>query len=311
MREVSNSNNSVLDELRGSGRTWPRISVVTPSFNQAAYLEQAIDSVLSQRYPDLEYIMIDGGSTDGSIDIIRRHEKQLAYWISEPDGGHYEGVNKGFARSTGEIMGWINSDDMYCPWALRTVASVMTALPEIEWLTTVRPLTWTCGGLCAGVNKIAGYSKRSLLDGCHLPNEQRFFGWIQQESTFWRRSLWERAGGVLRTQFRLAADFDLWARFYDHTDLYAVDSPLGGFRYQPEQRSRKVDEYLSEANTSLEEARRRNSWKQSWRALHLARSIPWLSRVAPRWPRYAGISVKPTDPERSDSGWRAVRFSFG
>jgi glycosyltransferase involved in cell wall biosynthesis len=310
MRDAPNGNNAKQDASRGLAAGWPRITIVTPSFNQAAYLEETIASVLSQGYPNLEYMIIDGGSTDGSVDIIRRHEKHLAYWVSEPDGGHYDGVNKGLSRATGEIMGWINSDDLYCPWAFRTVAGVIMALSDVEWLTTFNPLTWTSGGFCAGVNHIGGYSKASFLDGCHLPNEQRFVGWIQQESTFWRRSLWDRCGARLRTQFPLAADFDLWARFYDHTELYGVSAPLGGFRYQPDQRSRRLDEYLREANLSLDEARRRNVWKRSWKALQLARQIPWLGPWAPRLPRYSGFLVEPTDPNQSDPGWRAIRFPF-
>lgn len=214
---------------------YPRISVVTPSLNQGQFLEETIRSVLGQGYPNLEYLVIDGGSTDGSLEIIQKHADRIAYWRSEPDGGHYEAVNKGLARSTGDIMAWLNADDMFCPWALRTVASVMTAQPGVTWLTSSTPLSWTCGGFCRRINSVAGYSKASFLDSCHLPNEGPYFGWIQQESTFWRRSLWEQSGGKVRTNFRLAGDFDLWARFYDHADLHVINGPLGGFRFQPDQ----------------------------------------------------------------------------
>ncbi len=98
-----------------------KISIVTPSFNQAAFLEETIDSVLSQRDPNLEYVIIDGGSTDGSVDIIRRHAGQLAYWVSEPDKGQYDAINRGFAKVTGDVMAWINSDDKYTPWCFSIV----------------------------------------------------------------------------------------------------------------------------------------------------------------------------------------------
>jgi glycosyltransferase involved in cell wall biosynthesis len=105
------------------GSLWPRISIVTPSYNQGQFIEETIRSVLLQGYPNLEYIIIDGGSTDGSVDIIQKYEKQLAYWISEPDKGQAHAINKGFSRASGDLLGWINSDDLLLPGALYTLAS--------------------------------------------------------------------------------------------------------------------------------------------------------------------------------------------
>ena len=122
---------------------WPRISVVTPSFNQGAFLESTIDSILSQKYPNLEYSIIDGGSTDGSQDIIKRYAKHLHYWVSEPDGGQTQAINKGLSVSTGEFFNWINSDDLLEPEAL-----------------------WHIGSLAPGANVIGG--------GCTIFSSQGF-----------------------------------------------------------------------------------------------------------------------------------------
>ena len=109
---------------------WPRITLVTPVFNSARYIEQAIQSVISQHYPNLEYFIIDGGSTDGSVEIIRKYERHLSGWTSEPDNGMYDALNRGFARSSGEIMGWISATDLLHTRSLFVVDSVFKALPQ-------------------------------------------------------------------------------------------------------------------------------------------------------------------------------------
>ena len=213
----------------------PRISIVTPSFNQAPYLEAAMTSVLSQHYPALDYVVMDGGSTDGSVEIIRRHESQLAHWATGPDGGHYAAVNAGFARTSGEIMAWLNADDQYLPWTFSVVGEVFAQLPEIEWVTTRWPLRWDKRGRAVRCAERSGFAREAFFRGAYAPGDGRPV--IQQESTFWRRSLWERAGGRLDPEFALGGDFELWARFFQHAELYAIDTPLGGFRMHGDQRS--------------------------------------------------------------------------
>jgi hypothetical protein len=198
----------------------PIISVVTPSFNQGEFVEATLRSVIDQQYPDLEYVVIDGGSADDSVRIIRQYSQSLAYWVSEPDDGHAHALNKGFARTSGEIMCWLNSSDMYYPWTLETVAEVFSELPEVEWITGVPTQLSLRGG-----PKSAGASYFNAYD--FLAGHYR---WIQQESVFWRRSLWERAGGRLDESLECAADFDLWLRFFQLTPLYHLDTILGGFR---------------------------------------------------------------------------------
>jgi GT2 family glycosyltransferase len=225
----------------------PTISIVTPSYNQAAYLDAAITSVLSQRHPGLEYVIMDGGSTDGSVEIIERHAAQLAHWTSGPDGGHYLAVNAGFAKTSGEIMAWLNADDQYLPWTFSVVAEVFEHLPEVDWITTRFPLRWDKRGRAVRCSPREGYGRGAFQQGAYLPGDGRAV--IQQESTFWRRSLWERAGGRLDAEnYPLAGDFELWARFFQHAELVSVDTPLGGFRMHGDQRSAEHRaQYFAEA----------------------------------------------------------------
>lgn len=223
---------------------WPRITLVTPSFNQAAWLGKTLDSVLSQGYPNLEYGVVDGGSTDGSHAILEAYRDRLSFVISEPDKGMYEAIQKGFARSTGEIMGWLNSDDVLMPNALFTLARLFKDIPQAEWLTGYRCAVDEHGSAVALEPARAWSAEAYALD----------HRWIQQESTFWRRSLWERAGGRLNTDLKLAGDFELWYRFFGHAPLYSTDALLGGFRVRSSGQAslEQLDAYEAEALRVLE-----------------------------------------------------------
>jgi glycosyltransferase involved in cell wall biosynthesis len=198
----------------------PRISVVTPSFNQGEFVEATLLSIISQGYPDLEYVVIDGGSTDGSDEIIRRYSGDLAFWVSEPDRGHAHAVNKGFAHTSGEIMCWLNSSDMYYPWTFATVAEIFSELPEVQWIQGLPTQFSASGGPKAVTAHV--FNIYDILAGDYR--------WIQQESVFWRRQLWDRAGGHLDESLNYSADFDLWLRFLRSARLHHVDTVLGGFR---------------------------------------------------------------------------------
>jgi glycosyltransferase involved in cell wall biosynthesis len=230
-----------------------RISIVTPSFNQGKYLKICMSSVLAQAVPGLEYILMDGGSTDGSIEIIRQFADRLAYWQSQPDGGHMDALNAGFARSTGEIMGWLNSDDMLMPWALSVVQSVFARFPQVEWLTTRFPMVMNPEGTILNARQMEGFHAKLFYRGRNVAIHPRFYaGVIQQESTFWRRSLWERAGGKVDASLRIAGDFELWSRFFQFAELYAVSVPLGCFRFQSESLTAKeMNLYLSVCKSIL------------------------------------------------------------
>jgi glycosyltransferase involved in cell wall biosynthesis len=201
--------------------SWPRITIVTAVRNGARYLEDTIRSVISQGYPNLEYIVVDGVSTDGTLDIIRKYEKDISWWVSQPDKGLYDALNTGFARSTGEVMGWLNASDMLHTGGLLVVGSVFRDLPQVEWITG-RPTRFNEEGMAIGIHDIPHWSRYRFLAGANL--------YIQQESTYWRRSLWERAGSYLDSSQRVVGDFGLWVRFFRYAKLYTVDALIGGFR---------------------------------------------------------------------------------
>ena len=163
---------------------FPKISIITPSFNQAEFLERTICSVLEQGYPNLEYIVIDGGSVDGSVDIIRRYEKHLAYWVSEADNGQAHAINKGLAIATGEWVAWQNSDDVYYPDALKWIAEVVRRNPGVELIVGDMNLITKDGSIIRDVRYVRPTYGSLLAEGMVLANQ----------AAFWRRSTHDKAG---------------------------------------------------------------------------------------------------------------------
>jgi glycosyltransferase involved in cell wall biosynthesis/Tfp pilus assembly protein PilF len=222
---------------------WPKISVVTPSFNQADYLEACIRSVLEQDYPNIEYIIMDGGSQDGSGQIMQYYAHRLAYWRSMPDGGQYAAIQEGFSRSTGEIMTWINADDVLHSGALKKAAAIFMQRKDIEWITG-RPNGIDDKGKQNWVMPILPlWSRKRYLEKKYKAP------YIQQEGTFWRRSLWQKSGAGMDTSLQMAGDLELWTRFFRHAMLYSVDCLLGAFRSHHQQ---KTAENLSAYNAEAE-----------------------------------------------------------
>lgn len=237
--------------------TYPKISIVTPNYNQGDFIERTIKSVLGQGYPNLEYIIIDGGSTDNSVEIIKKYEDQLHYFVSESDSGMYDAINKGFAQSSGEIMGWINSDDVHQQNSLFKLAKLFTRHQHVEWLMGYPTL----------INEADEVTWEGQDKPVHNPlffylhNHMIGFSFIQQESTFWKRSLWEKAGGEIDLQYKLAGDFELWLRFFKHAKLYFTHKRLSAFRRREGQKSEDQQRYIQEANQAVAN----NQPKQHWR----------------------------------------------
>lgn len=237
-----------------------KISLVTPTLNSEEFLQEALDSISIQRGAfELEHILVDGGSSDKTPDIVEAYANDRCHWISEQDGGMYDALAKGFAKSSGEIMGWINSDDVYFPGALDMVARIFTDLPEVEWISTLSPVAIDPAGDMFKIRKIAGFSRDAFADGIYVgfdgfdnPYASDF---IQQESTFWRRSLWERLGpdplAYYRQDRRQAGDFGLWAKFIVEAKLYGIEAPLCAWRMSPGQWT-DPDIYMSEVKIALE-----------------------------------------------------------
>ena len=204
-------------------RSLPKISIVTVSFNQGKYLEQTIQSVLSQNYPNLEYIIIDGGSTDNSVEIIKKYESKLTYWESAADEGQYHAVEKGLNRCTGEIMAWINSDDFYLPGAFMKVARIFESRKGVNWL---RALPLECDESGNIFNRIASpWARWSKWRYLTLD-----FQFIQQESCFWRKKVWDEAGRTMDREVKYAGDMELWARFFRKEKLYTSNDQCAVFR---------------------------------------------------------------------------------
>jgi glycosyltransferase involved in cell wall biosynthesis len=207
---------------------WPKISIVTPSYNQVNFIEATILSVLNQGYPNLEYIIIDGGSTDGSVDVIRRHADSITYWISEPDRGFGDAINKGFRKASGEIFYWINSDDILLPGALKIVGAAFARYAKVGMLFGDR---W--------VIDVDSRLVRKTTYFFYVKGLLTFDRTIPQECTFWRKEFFWQVGGIDES-LKYAIDVDLWCKLSQVTRVKYLPFFLGAFRRQPDQKSSTI-----------------------------------------------------------------------
>lgn len=209
---------------------YTKISIVTPSFNQAQFLERTILSVLNQNYPNLEYIIIDGGSTDGSVNIIKKYERYLAYWVSEKDKGQADAIHKGFEKSTGEILAWINSDDTYLPGVFLKIIKKFNKTPEAD--------------LVFGNIYIVDENDKRIRD-LRFTNFDFFIlvyesGNLHQTGTFWTRKIYRRVGG-LNCRYIFCMDYDFFCRVAQKGIFFFMKDYLTNFRVHKGRKSSTIN----------------------------------------------------------------------
>lgn len=250
-----------------NGAPWPKLTIITPSYNQAAFLEETIRSVQLQGYPNLEYMVLDGGSTDGSVEIIRKYESHLAYWVSERDRGQAHAINKGLERATGELVGWVNSDDMYVEGAFRHVVEAFADHPDCVLVHGNRIMLDAASRVC-------GWTALPSFD----PESSGFN--VCSETAFWRLS-----GGTdapLRDELRFAMDLELFCRFYKVGKFFKTDAYLGYFRCHGDNKTSQIPEVC------------RLETEREWKAIFGERHEGWrLRRSLPRWQQVYSLLQNP------------------
>ena len=256
----------------------PSVSVVTPSFNQGRYLEATLRSVIAQRHEVHEYFVLDGGSRDDSLAIIARHAADIDSWQSEPDGGQAAAIDTGFARCSGDILFWINSDDVIAPGAMARVRRAFADHPEWDVLTGYSVFLDETGRVTR-VNQIGGESrfwlKRGILHVC-------------QQTCYFRRSLYERVGGIDR-ELHCMLDTELWLRFFAAGARWGhIPAVLGGFRQHALMKGRTWRERYAEERRMV--ARRHPMYRERGSRYSSGRVLHGLARMAMAVHRSSGWS---------------------
>jgi hypothetical protein len=226
-------------------QAWTRLTIVTPSFNQAQYLEETIRSILLQDYPNLEYFVIDGGSTDGSVEIIKKYERYLTYWESGKDRGQSDALNRGFKRASGDWVGWINSDDLYLPGALQALMGEASSHQELEWV--------------AGSVQFVRLSEPPVNEVRLQGQNRELIDWLLVRSEFhqpgavWKRSLFDRFG-YLNDGMQYAFDWEFWCRLSANgISPGTIERPVALFRmHESSKTSSSWDRFCAEDQRIVE-----------------------------------------------------------
>ena len=225
---------------------WPLISIVTPSYNQSDFIDKTFQSVFDQHYPKLEYVVQDGGSDDGTVEILKKYDDQLAHWESAEDEGQSDALNKGFAHATGNVMAYLNSDDLLLPGALHYVADYFARHSEVDVVYGHRVL----------VDEYGQEIGRWVMP----PHDDAVLSWadyIPQETMFWRREIWEKAGGGIDKSFKFAMDWDLILRFREAgAKIVCLPRFLGAFRVHPHQKTSA--EISGQGDREMQQLRKRS-----------------------------------------------------
>jgi glycosyltransferase involved in cell wall biosynthesis len=262
----------------------PLVTIVTPSLNQAQFLEDTMLSVMGQDYPAVEFIVVDGGSTDGSIKIIRRHQARLAYWTSEPDSGQSSAINKGFARAKGRIFAWLNSDDLLSPSAVSIAAHFLNSEPDVGLVYGDR-VEIDAKGNVIGVLRCPPHDPGIFRKDVTLP----------QETAFFRREVYEAVGG-LDEDLHFAMDLDLWCKMAKVTRMRHIPAFLACFRRHGWSKSVTYDATVDEKH------QRYHRERELVIGRHFGRELPGrLDRRLYDWRRKAALLVASRSaPHRAD-----------
>jgi O-antigen biosynthesis protein len=263
----------------------PRITIVTPALAADEHLESTLRSVIYQDYPNLEFIVIEDGVSGERRHVLEKYHRHFSWQTCAPGTERCAALNLAFANASGEILGWLEPGDMLHVNGLGVVGGVLAALPEVEWITG-RPFNFSPSGMPIGIKHLERWSRIRFLAGANK--------YIHRETTFWRRALWQRAGGALETTYGAAGDFELFLRFFRCARLYSVEALIGGYRSHPGNHSpdgshRRYNQICDEiADRELAGVRGAYGAKVFRRFTRIVAHIPKVRRW---WHKYALQSV--------------------